>query len=566
MESSAPSEQSLGVAPESRAERPLGLSSSFVYGATLIIQLIGYLSSFEVAGHIVASGAGLPLWGFIQFNLLLASSVNTLGELRLGSSFVYYIARTRSSTKYTGTYFVARTVFVLIAGLALLGLAPSLGLSSASPGLSISSATLFASLAMFMVLPILWTPGTVYGQLYVGLGNSIRAQYPALIDSVIRTALIVAVAFLFPTIGATVDSQAIWGLSGSFVVAAAASAVYSLPTVWRHLSLPRWGDLRHLLAYAWPLIGSLGLQFAVTNAMPILVRAFYEYGAVAVFNAANGFRILLLALPTAVTIPLFPHLTSLHERRELRVLGDRVWRALRYTGMLVVPGAVLFAVYRVNLLLILFPSRAFMVGAPGSGGGAIPLALLALSAIPLTLSQIIGTALNSIGQQRLELYLTLLQVGVLLAGIFVFLSAGGVLGFTGLAAIAFAALLSSVAALVLNAIFLRRLLAIPVRWRPVGTILLAAAAEFFVMSRLNTVVPVNRWYELLGVGVLAMVVYVLVLIAVGELAREDVRIFARSVGLPERVARALSRVCWRENSDGPSPPLTSPTPPSGPST
>lgn len=535
-------------------ERPLALSSGFVYAVTFITQLVGYISSFFIARHIATNQSGLDLAGFIQFNLLLASSINTLGELRLGSAFVYYIARDSTLTRYTGSYLASRTGFVAFFGIALLAIAPFIGIVSPSGTLSISSSTLFLCLAVFMVLPLLWTPGVIYGQLFIGLGNSIRGQIPTLVEAVVRTTGLVIVALTFPTVQGVVDSHAIWGLTIAYVLGAAASSAIAIPVVLRHFTRPRWSALRHLLDYSWPLLGSLGLLYLATNAMPLLVRLFYTVGAVAVFNAANGFRVLLLALPSAVVIPLFPHLAGLHERRAMELLKDRIWRALRYTGIMVVPGAVLFVVYRVDLLRLLYQA-SYLVGVPGAGGAATPLAILALSAVPLALSQIIGTSLNSIGMQRLEFYLTLLQIVVLFVGIFGFHYAGGVFGFTGLAAIAFAALLSSVGALLLNAFFLYRYLRITVRWRPVGTILLAGVVEFLVLSRLNALASVvsffqvNRWYELLGLGVVALAVYLAVLLAVGELSRQDIRVFLGAVGLPTRWADALSRIAWKERAD-----------------
>ncbi len=561
---------SLGPTPEQVApvppEKPLGMSSSFVYIVSLVSQLIGYVSSFEIAKHVSTSAAGFALWGFIQFNLLLASSVNSLGELRLGSAFVYYMGRDRSYTRYTGTYFLARTGFVVVSGIALLLLAPEIGLTVAPSSLSTSTIALYSSIAIFMALPILWTPSTVYTQLHVGMGDSIRAQYPTLVESIVRTAALVAAAFLFPTVGTHVDADAIWALTGAYVLGASASAIVSLRSVWTHFSRFRMPDLRHLLAYAWPLIGSMGLLYAVTNALPILARAFYQTEAVAVLSASNGFRVLLLALAAAVVVPLFPHLAGLHSRGEGAALRDRIWRALRYTSMMVVPGAVLFVVYRSTLLGILF-NNTYATGfdlsthsyLPG-GGGAVPLALLALSAVPLSLSQIIGTSLNAVGQQRLELYLTLTQVAVLFGSAFWFIHSGGVLGFTGLAALSFSALLSSIAALILNAYFLYRLVRVPVRWRPAVTILVAAAAEFLVMSRFNAVVTVNRWYELVGIGLIALAVYVGVLIAVGELSREDVRLMLGSVGLPPGFTNAVAKVCWRESYDGTAIPASRPPP------
>ncbi len=549
-----PSKQPSAGALAAPRQRPLAISSSFVYAVTFVTQLVGYISSFFIARHIAAPGAGLALVGFVQFNLLLASSINSLGELRLGSAFVYYVARDSTMKRFTGTYFASRVAFVVIFGLTLLAVAPFITIVSMSGGLTIPSSSLYLCLGVFMLLPLLWTPGMVYTQLFVGLGNSIRGQLPGLVESVVRTTALVVVALTFPTIVGAVDSHAIWGLTGGYILGAAASSVIAIPVVWRHFTKPKWTELRHLLSYSWPLLGSMGLLYLVTNAMPLLTRAFYEPAAVAVFNAANGFRVLLLALPTAVIVPLFPHLAGLHERKEIELLRDRIWRALRYTGMMVVPGAVLFVVYRVNLLVILF-QKSYLGPLPGAGGGAVPLAILAVSAIPLALSQIIGTALNSIGLQRLEFYLTSLQVVVLFGGIFAFIKTGGVLGFSGLAAIAFAALLSSIAALAVNAYFLYTNMRVPFRWRPAWTIPLAAAAEFLVMSRLNALASVNayfavnRWYQLVEIGALALTVYVIVLIAVGELSRQDVRIFAGAIGLPERWAKQLARICGSETSD-----------------
>lgn len=545
------------VRPERPAnERPLGLSSSFVYIVSFVAQLVSYISSFFIARHIAAPGAGLALVGFVQFNLVLASSINTLGELRLGTAFVYFLARDPTAKRFTGTYFASRVGFVVFFGIALLAMAPFIGIVSMSGGLTVPASSLYLCLAVFMLLPLLWTPGVVYNQLYVGLGNSIRGQVPTLVESVVRTSVLVVVALTFPTVGGAVNSHAIWGLTAGYVLGASASSAVAVPTVWKHFVAPRWTEFRHLLSYSWPLLGSLGLLYLVTNGMPLVARFFYDTAAVAIFNAANGFRVLLLALPSAVVVPLFPHLAGLHERKEHGLLRDRIWRALRYTGMMVVPGAVLFVVYRVNLLLILF-QKSYLGPLPDAGGGATPLALLAISAIPLTLSQIIGTALNSIGLQRLEFYLTSLQVIVLFACIFGFLAPdhAGVLGLGGLGSIALAALLSSIAALALNAYFLYSYMGLPFRWRPVWTIPLAAVAEFLVVSRLDALANVNsffavdRWYQLLEIGVLALAVYLAVLILVGELSRQDIRIFASSIGLPPRWSNALARICWRETSD-----------------
>ena len=66
-------------------------------------------------------------------------------------------------------------------------------------------------------------------------------------------------------------------------------------------------------------MASLMLNYLVTNMVPIIVNAGLGAGRLTIFLAANGYRVLVLALPLAVTTPLFPYLAGLHRAGEVRV-------------------------------------------------------------------------------------------------------------------------------------------------------------------------------------------------------------------------------------------------------
>jgi O-antigen/teichoic acid export membrane protein len=295
-----------------------------------------------------------------------------------------------------------------------------------------------------------------------------------------------------------------------------------------------------MLRYSWPLMGSLMFQFLASN-LPVffvlvLLRATSLVTAlVNAFNWANGFRILLLSIPSAVVLPLFPYLASQHARGEYDTVQQKTWEALRFAAMIVVPCALALAVYRVPLAVVLNNGS---VGQKGSES----LAILAISTVPFGLSQVMGTALNSIGYQRLELYLSatiVATMGVSTVGLFFF--------FPGLAIIAVGVLVASVAAFVLNAYFLERLLRVRVRPWPIIRMATAAILAFVSLSLLNRYINPSRWFALLPAILAGMVVYVLVLAAIGELTRADVRLVSAAVGVPPRFAEKLSRICWRES-------------------
>ncbi|MHB8351471.1 MAG: lipid II flippase MurJ [Thermoplasmata archaeon] len=520
-------------------ERPLGLSSSMVFLISVAIQGIGFLGNFFVSHHIGIYHTGLTAIGVAGFYLTLASTINGLADLRIGSAYTYFIARGRSPKELTGTYAAVRLGMMAVVSAGLFLLAPYLYFAHGAStclnsgcSLTIPASTEIAVFGLFLVTPLLWTPGSVYSQLWIARGDSIRSQHPLLIQSVVQATGLIVVAFISPG-----PVEALWGFAFAYVLGGVASALYTAPTVLRLSQHASWAETRRMVTYAWPLMGGLGLAYVWTNS-PIFFVATLSSSAVAIFLAANGFRILLLGLPNAVSVPLFPHLTNLHVRREYELLRRRTWAALRYTAMLVVPAAIAMVVYRAPLLNTLF------VGTYGSG--AVPLALLAASAIPAALSQIILTALTSIGRQRLDLYLMALQVAVLLGVSFLILPPFAPLGNYGLIGAALAILASSLAGLALNTYFLEQILAVRIQPRVIGAILASAVASFLAVSRLNSVINPNRWFILIPAILLGFAVYYLVLSFVtAELSKQDVRALVSYLGLPRALGNLLAVTCRR---------------------
>jgi len=196
------------------------------------------------------------------------------------------------------------------------------------------------------------------------------------------------------------------------------------------------------------------------------------------------------------------------------------------------------AIYRTDFLVTLTQ--------PSYAVAAVPLAILAVSAIPAGLAMVIGTALNSIRLQRLELYLTTTQVAVLFGTAVLLGPPGNLLARFGIGVLmssAIAVFASSIAALAVNTYFMERYLRVRIAARPVLTIALAAGIAFYVISRINLIISVHRFYALLGAVVLGFVVYAFVLAAIGELTQADVRRIGGMIGLPRSVIEPMARLC-----------------------
>ena len=537
----------------------LTLSSGAVFAVSVITQVLGLIATIFLAHLIGITTAGVALLGTAQFFLLIASSINGLADLRLGTAYTYFLARGKPPRSNTTTYLLIGMAMDAVAVVAVFVVAP-VAFGGAS---LVNGNSEWIDLGLFLTLPILWSFSGLYNNLYIGLGNSLRAQYPTLVEGLVRLAALIYVAFFV---------RSVEGIAIAYVLGAIASTLFSLPALWPQFSKFHWSEAAQMFRYSWPLLGALFINYVVTNLTPFLVVSLSKF-QLAVFFAANGWRILVLSLPAAVTTPLFPYIAGLHRKRQFEAVRRTTWQALRYSAMLIVPGVVALVTYRSTFLNV-FTTRLYV------GSGSLPLAILAAGALPLAFSQIIQSSINAIGRQRLELYITITQVLVLFAAQGALFPQNGVFPIfwriiptsldPGLVAASVAILLSSIAALALNTYFMERLIRVHLQPRPILSIIGSAAGAFAVFWILNHALlfphllvpefakywflshpqsfPVSSWYQLLGVVVLGFVTYFLILATVGELTRADVRKVGSSMGLPAWLYEPVTHICWKETT------------------
>ncbi len=509
----------------------LTLSSGAVFATALLIQVLGVVANIYIYHHIGLLAGGIALIGTAQLFLLLGSSINGIGDLRIGSAYTYYLARGKAPTDNTGTYLLLRTAMVIAASLTLFAIAPV-----SVFGHRVASGPELVSLGVFLSLPVLWSFSTVYNQMYVGLGNSLRAQFPSLVEALVRLPVLIYVAYRVQTLE---------GITIAYAVGASASALYSFSAVSNRIRRFSMKEAIHLFRYAWPLMGGLMLNYLVTNMVPLIVNANLGATQFSVFLTANGWRVLVLSLPTAVATPLFPYLAGLHRQERYEQVRSGTWHALRYTAMLLVPGVVALVTYRSPFLRV-FANQLYV------GPGAWPLAILVVAAIPLSLSQIILSSLDAIGRRRLELYITAAQVLVLIAAVLTLMPPWGILPRSeGIIAASIAVLLSGVAAITLNTYFMEKLIRVHIDLKSILRITASAAVSFAALSFVNhtKVFPLRSGtglfvgLQLLAVVFIGFAVYFLVLAAVGELTQEDVRRIGSSLDLPSSLYERLAKLC-----------------------
>lgn len=517
--------------------RNFGLSTLVVLIVGILSQVMGWVATKWFLLHITGDSVAVNLLGTATFYILVASLIATLGDLRLGSAYTFFVARGGKVEALTGTYLLWRVfaLGVLGSGLVLV--------NSLIPGGLSGFTSTETALALFVLFPILEIPSILYSTLQTARGRTIYGQVPLVVEMSIRLGLLLYVATQFNSTNIATVAGAhafVTDIAWAYVIGAAAGAVASAP-LFRHITFRGiYPELKDMFTFATPLMGAMFITYAITSLPPLLFN--YLSGPsskelLQYFSSANAFLILLMFLPNAVIVPLFPDIASLHVQDRMGEIRSRTRRALRYTVIILAPSIVAIAVFRYDFLQILY-TNSFAVNA------SLAVAIFAFTALPLSVGRVMGTVLDAVGQQKRELYLSTAQIISLIAALVLLVPPYGVAG--GAAAVA----ISSVTGLVMNGWYLHRYVNVHVSARPFFFVFLAASVTFAMFS--NTILrfvhlslPVQEWYVLIPVVLVGQAVYVVVLAMVGELTKEDVVVLAGSAGLPPSVGRLVSRICWR---------------------
>jgi O-antigen/teichoic acid export membrane protein len=471
---------------------------------------------------------------------MISGVISSIGDLRVGTAYTFFIARGASKKELTGAFIVFRFLSFAIVSFAIVGIAIAFNWF---PGYN-------EALLLFMLVPVLEIPATVYSSLRIAEGRTAVGQIPGIVEAVVRMSLVVFFALQFSVTGSTsIGIQAnqvklVTDIAIAYFIGGLASVVVCLP-VFRSISLDRFrASLKDMFTFALPLMGAMVLTYVVTMITPFLVKVITgSYEVLTVYSATNAFLILLLFLPSAVCTPLFPELARMHARGETAALKSRTRKAMRYTMMMLAPVVLGVCVFRVDLLNIFYSAAVV-------SQGQMALIVMAFSAVPITLFRITATALDSVGLQKREFYVSVFQLSVLVVSLVLLLTLLNSQWWVVGAAVSL--LLSSFAGLVMNAYYLHRNLPISFEVKSALVVLGSAALTFALFSStflgyFGIHLAVDQVPTLVVVLLAGLILYVGVLAGSGELTKQDVVDLCHTLGLPDSMGQAVQKICWRES-------------------
>lgn len=497
----------------------------------------GVLAYFFIGRYM--SPQALGAWGFAMG---LMGFFSILGSLGFDQAHIKRLSEGQDVARSLGTYTVIK--IGLAAAFALVGFGAAY-LWHVTKGFQDTTIQVILAVTVYYTLILL---RHVPLHTFMALRLTVRAETLSLVENVVRLPLIVGVALLFafwtrgdaPALGRWLAQVVptpgdVGPAAGALYLAVAAGAAMlaSLAVgLWllrrHHFSFGAFdrGLARRYAAFALPIALVSLFQVFVTEMDKVMVGFFGESADVGFYVTAQRYAGIVYLVPVATVSLVFPVLSQMAGTQGAGAVSRYAGRAQRYVSMAVLWTALIPVAFPAQMLNILV-GGAFVPAAP-------VLRVLTIWAVLASFTMISAAIVEGLDRPLLTARITAVAIAanLVLNTLLIPRSIQGVplagLGPTGAA-------LGTVGAQLISLVFLagitRRLTGrTHIGWHVVRH----ALAAGLTLGLLWWIAPialgdVDRWYELGAAGGLATLVYALLLVAMRELTRDDLSLFAELV-------------------------------------
>ncbi len=441
----------------------------------------------------VANLLGDTNYGLYTIAVAAPTLISLFRDWGINGAMVKYTAQYRAEGKAANirSIFAAGIIFEIILGTTLSAIA--FLLSGLLANLySLPKITPLIQIASFTILTgaLLTTAQAAFTGIEKLELNSITLVCQSVIKTIVIPALvIVGLGPLGAVIGFTI----------AFLVAGLIGVLF-MWTLYRSLPKPDHSKLeimatiKTMFNYGLPMsiaiiISSFQSQF-YSFILPIYVRP----DLIGNYGIANTFVVLITFFAVPATTMLFPAFSKLDPQKDRETLKNVFQFSIKYASLLVVPVAFIVIALSQPGISVLFPKYT---AAP------LFLALLAIIYLYTAFGNLsIGNLINSQGQTKFNLKLTVITAAIGFPLGLVLISQFGVIG------LIITALTTGWPSLIIALRWIKKQYGATVDWPSSIKILLSSAAAAIVTFTLLSLIPFSNWIKL----IIGVVIFILVLI------------------------------------------------------
>ena len=510
--------------PSKGEKKVIARKSTLILISMITVSLLGYLGLFFIYRY------GLDYeYGVVAFAMAYVGLFSYMTNLGLSRAHIKHVSEGKDLGTCIGTYIVIKISLICIMVAVLLG---SILFWKYILGRGFESSQHEIVIYLMVVFYVMLELANIANHTFSARRETAKERISTIFDPVIRIPIIIMVAIF---------SLGVFALAGAYILGMAAFVIVSM-VLFRGYPIKKFDKslFRSYYIFALPLIVSGALGTVMRNIDKVMIQLFWESESVGYYFGVERIISVLLLVPTAVTTLLFPTMSEYHGKNNLGEIRKLSRVSFRYVSMIVVPCAVLLILLSKPILYLFSWSLAL--------NATILLQIMALYAFFTTFSRLSFNEIMAVGRPGV-----VAKIGIIASLTNIFLNILLIpkdiktfgIKLLGLGAVgaAWATLISAIITFVLLSIASYKI----TRIKPPRNILLhilGSGIMGLALYGLTIIIPIERWYEVLGVCLLGVGIYIAVLYLLREFTKTDLNMFLQALspkGMKDYVKSELKR-------------------------
>ena len=470
-----------------------------------IVNLLGYVGLYFIYQYKLEYE-----YGVIAFALAYVGLFSFLANLGLARAHIKHVSEGKDLGKCIGTYIVIKIVLIGVLVGSVIGTIffwkYIIRRGFEAPEHEI---IIYAMLLFYVLLEL----AHIANHTFSARRETAKEKIPTIIDPIVRVPLIILVALF---------SLGVFALAGAYILGMAAFLIVSI-ILFRDYPVKKFDKplFRSYYKFALPLIVSGALGTAMRNVDRVMIQLFWNSESVGYYFGVERVIGVVLMVSFAATTLLFPQMSEHHGKNKLGKIRELSRASHRYVSMVVVPCTILLILYSkpiLNLFSTTFAHNASTL-----------LQILAFYTFFLSLSRLFTNEVIAVGRPGIvaKIGITVAITNITLNMLFIpkdIKSLGITLFGMGAVGAALALLISAIIGFVLYGIAAYKIAGI----KPPYNILLhifSGCIMGLVLFGLTIFIQIVRWYEVVGICLLGVAIYLAILYILREFTKNDFNMF-----------------------------------------
>jgi len=289
--------------------------------------------------------------------------------------------------------------------------------------------------------------------------------------------------------------------------------------------------MKKLSFFALPVfLGGMG-GLIISYMDTLMITGFRSLSEVGFYQVAQPVAHFLWYFPTALVTVFFPMVSEFWARREKKLLGGALRLLVKFSFIIIIPGALVFIAFPEIVINLLF--------GPGYLAGATALQILSLTAVAYTLFMILSYTMQGIGKPLVSTKVVAAMAVFNLVGNLALIPSYGIEG------AAVATFFSYLLGVGLMFYYSKKIIKFTV---PSSSLLKAACGgvlALLLISGLKFVIELPPWPEAFVVVTLGLLFYSGWILVTRALTKDDLNLMARIVPVPRWLLRVAGKLVGR---------------------